>query len=242
MIAKSSPALGLLLAALACTPGLATTNNPAAEWSASNPRPAGPKDVGYEDLDPRLRDPENPNNAPGPDSLSVVIKIDKLHHGHMYIENRKTGAQREVLPGFLPRWSPDGTWIACMVWKSPDCNSALRLIGVQTGDSLAPGVPCRVESYRWSPDGRSLAVATLLPHSDKSALYWVQIPSGRARLLDTLTVFSEYLDLTWSPDSRALVATRVTATEIEGEVTASDLWLFDSSGARCPSPAARVPS
>jgi hypothetical protein len=65
------------------------------------------------------------------------------------------------------------------------------------------------------------------------ALYWIEIPSGRVRLLDTLTVFSEYTDLTWSPDSRALVVTRVTAVEVEGEPTASDLWLFDSSGQRC---------
>jgi dipeptidyl aminopeptidase/acylaminoacyl peptidase len=66
-----------------------------------------------------------------------------------------------------------------------------------------------------------------------NALYWVHLPSGRTSLLDTLTVFSDYEDITWSPDSRALVVTRVTATEVEGEPTASDLWLFDSSGQRC---------
>jgi dipeptidyl aminopeptidase/acylaminoacyl peptidase len=120
-----------------------------------------------------------------------------------------------------------------MVWKSPNCSSALRIIGVTTDDSLSPDVPCSVENYRWSPDGRSLAVAAVLPRSDMNALYWVHIPSGSAILLDTLTVFSDYSDLTWSPDSRALVVTRVTATEIEGDPTASDLWLFDSGGQRC---------
>jgi hypothetical protein len=65
-----------------------------------------------------------------------------------------------------------------------------------------------------------------------SALYWVHIPSGYITLLDTLTVFSDYEDLTWSLDSHALVVTRVTATEVEGEATASDLWLFDPNGKR----------
>lgn len=208
--------------------GLARCN-----WTVSNPRPAGPQDVGYEDLDPRLKDPENSNYAPGPESLLAYIQIDKLHHSHMYIQDRSTGAQREVVPGSQPRWAPDGSMIACTVWRSPDCMSEFLLIGSRSVDSLVPDLPCRAENYRWSPDSRSLAVAALLPHSDMEALYWVHVPSGRADLLDTLTVFSEYADLTWSPDSRALVVTRVTATEVEGEPTASDLWLFDSDGQRC---------
>lgn len=226
--------VALIVASLACAASPAGTKGqgPCA-WSVSNPRAAGPKDVGYEDLDPRLRDPADPNNAPGPDSLFAVTRIDKLLHPHTYIEDRATGARREMVAGSGQRWSPDGTQIACTVWRSPECSSALRLIGVRTGDSLAPDVPCRVENYRWSPDGRSLAVAALLPHSDMNALYWVHLPSGRCSLLDTLTVFSDYEDITWSPDSRALVVTRVTATEVEGEPTASDLWLFDSSGQRC---------
>jgi len=218
----------------ACEVGLAEASDRAVcNWSVSNPRPAGPTDVGYEDLDPRLRDPENPNYAPGPDSLLAYIQIDKLHHGHMYIQDRSTGAQREVVMGFQPRWAPDGSLIACRVWISPDCMSQLRFISPRSDDSLVPNVPCRAENYRWSPDSRSLAVAALLPHSDMQALYWIEIPSGRARLLDTLTVFSDYQDLTWSPDSRAVVVTRVTDVEVEGEPLASDLWLFDSSGRRC---------
>jgi len=220
---------------LACGVGLAGVNSrPACVWSVSDPRPAGPKDVGYEDLDPRLRDPDNPNYAPGPDSLLAYIQIDKLHHPHMFIQDRSTGAQREVVAGSQQRWAPDGSLLACEVWKSPDCISQLRLISPRSDDSLVPSLPCRVESYRWSPNSRSLAVVALLPLSDMEALYWIEIPSGGVRLLDTLAVFSEYEDPTWSPDSRALVVTRVTATEVEGEPTASDLWLFDSSGQRCP--------
>jgi Tol biopolymer transport system component len=218
---------------LACGLASADVDRPSCAWSISDPRPAGSGDIGYEDLDPRLRGPENPNYAPGPDSLLAYIQIDKLHHPHMYIRDRSTGAQREVIAGSQPRWAPDGSMIACMVWVSSHCNSELRIIDPRSNQSLVPNLPCRVDNYRWSPDGRSLAVATLLPNSDMSALYWVHLPSGRASLLDTLTVFSDYEDITWSPDSRALVVTRVTATEVEGEPTTSDLWLFDSSGQRC---------
>jgi len=223
----------LFAPALVCRAAPAEVDRPACEWSVSDPRPAGSKDIGYEDLDPRLRDPEDPNYVPGPDSLLAFIQIDKNHHPHMYIQNRSTGAQREVVAGSQPRWAPDGSRIACTVWVSSDCTSELRVIGARSNQSLVPNLPCRVENYRWSPDGRSLAVAALLPHSDMNALYWVHLPSGRASLLDTLTVFSDYEDITWSPDSRALVVARVTATEVEGEPTASDLWLFDSSGRRC---------
>jgi hypothetical protein len=52
------------------------------------------------------------------------------------------------------------------VWMSSDCTSALRLFAAHTTDSLLPGVPCRVENYRWSPDGHSLAVAALRAPSD----------------------------------------------------------------------------
>ncbi|HZC80950.1 MAG TPA: hypothetical protein VE222_04400, partial [Nitrospiraceae bacterium] len=224
----------LVVATLLPARGWAVVEGRAAcTWSVSSRRNAGPKDIGFEELDPRLKDPENANYVPGPDSLLVYIRIDKLHHGHMYIQNRSTGAQREVINGMLPRWAPNGALIACMVWKSSNCLSELRVFGALSNDSLVPNVPCHAENYRWSPDSRSLAVTAILPHSDMEALYWVEIPSGRPVLLDTLTVFSEYEDLTWSPDSRALVVTRVTSVEIEGEATASDLWLFDSDGQRC---------
>ena len=224
----------LLAATPAIIPRPAQAKEPGAcGWVVSGAHLAGAKEAGYEDLDPRLRDPENPNYAPGPDSLLAYIQIDRLHHPHMYIKDRATGTQKEVIAGSQPRWSPDGSRIACTVWRSSNCTSELHIIGARSGNSLLPDVPCRVENYRWSPDSRSLAITALLPHSDMSALYWLQFPGGRVTLLDTLTVFSEYEDLTWSPDSRALVVTRVAAVEVEGEPTASDLWLFDSDGKRC---------
>lgn len=224
----------LLASTLVCGAGSAEDGNRAAcDWSVSDSRSAGPNDIGHEDLDPRLRDPENGNEAPGPGNLFAVVKIDSLHHPHIFVEDRSTGSKRELVAGSQPRWSPAGNRIACTVWKSPKCFSTLRIIDVRTGDALSPDVPCHVVNYRWAPDGRSLAVAAVLPHSDMNSLLWVDVPTGRARLLDTLTVFSDYADLTWSPDSRALVATRVLAMELEGEPTATDLWLFDSGGQRC---------
>lgn len=66
-----------------------------------------------------------------------------------------------------------------------------------------------------------------------SVLCWVRLPSGESRIVDTLNAFAGYEELTWSPDSRALVATRVTETEHHGEVLASDIWLFEWDGQRC---------
>ncbi len=52
-------------------------------------------------------------------------------------------------------------------------------------------------------------------------------------MLDTLPVFSAYEDLTWSPNSGALVVARPTAVNAEEEDTAADLWLFDEKGRKC---------
>ena len=52
-------------------------------------------------------------------------------------------------------------------------------------------------------------------------------------MLDTLPVFLAYEDLTWSPNSGALVVARPTAVNAEEEDTAADLWLFDEKGRKC---------
>jgi hypothetical protein len=89
-----------------------------------------------------------------------------------------------------------------------------------------------VVSYKWSPDSRSLAVAGLRER-DVNTLFWVRIPSFTVTVLDTLPVFADYEDLSWSPDSRALVTTRITANDHVGIVFASEICLFTADGQSC---------
>ena len=230
-----SAALMLITIGSSCgvAPATKTTQN-SCPWAVTRWRPATLGDAAFEDRDPLLKDPENPNRVKGPNDLVAIVKSDSLHHPHIYIENVKSGERRHLIRGSKPRWSPDGSRIACEVWKSLGRPWMLCVIDVKSGKALEPEIGCLVDTYRWSPDGRSIAVGGTLYGRSVNVLCWVRLPTGESRMLDTLTVFAAYEDLAWSPDSRVLVVTRVTAVDAEEEATAADLWIFDGEGHRCP--------
>jgi hypothetical protein len=172
--------------------------------------------------------------VPGPGGLIAIVEIDSLHRSHIVLEDPATGDRRRLISGSRPRWSPDGTMIACTVWKSRQVPWALCVVDVRTGKRLDPDLGCLATEMEWSPDGSAIAIGGRLPRRPVSVLSWVSIPRGDSRMLDTLPVFAGYEELAWSPDSRALIVTRVTATDHYEEPIASDLWIFEADGLRCP--------
>jgi dipeptidyl aminopeptidase/acylaminoacyl peptidase len=191
-------------------------------------------DIPFEDRNPLLKSPDDPNRVKGPGDLVAIVKSDSQHFPQIYIEDQATGTRRHLLRGSKPKWSPDGTRIACEIWKSMARPWMLSVVDVKTGKALEPDIGCLIDTYRWSPDGRSIAVGGTLYGKSVNVLCLVRLPAGTSQMLDTLPVFSAYEDLAWSPDSRAIVVARATAVNAEEENTAADLWMFDVEGSRCP--------
>ena len=223
----------MLIPLLSCSRGSTAGGESQCGWSVTGSRVRAAADIPFEDRNPLLKSPGDPNRVKGPGNLVAIVKSDSLHHPQIYIEDVATGKRRHLLRGSKPKWSPDGTRIACEVWKSLERPWNLCIVDVKTGKAVEPDIGCLVDTYRWSPDGRSIAVGGTLPGKSVNVLCLVRLPAGTGQMLDTLPVFAAYEDLTWSPDSRALVVTRATSVNAEEENTAADLWLFDGEGRRC---------
>jgi hypothetical protein len=224
----------MLVPLLSCGPrSTADGASSSCGWSVLGSRPRIAKDTPFENRYPLLKEPDDPNRVKGPGNLVAIVKSDSLHHPQIYIEDWATGKRTHLLRGSKPKWSPDGTRIACEVWKSVKRPWVLSVVDVKTGEALEPNIGCLIDTYRWSPDGRSIAVGGTLEGKPVNVLCWVWLSTGTSRMLDTLPVFSAYEDLAWSPESRALVVARPTAVNAEEEDTAADLWLFDGEGRRC---------
>ena len=223
----------MLVPLLSCSPRSTAGGDSPCGWSVVGSRPRTPADSPYENRNPLLKAPDNPNRVKGPENLVAVVKSDSLHHPQIYIEDEATGERRHLLRGSKPKWSPDGTRIACEVWKSLERPWVLSVVDVKTGKAMEPDIGCLADTYRWSPDGRSIAVGGTLEGKSVNVLCWVRLASGTSQMLDTLPVFAAYEDLSWHPDSRALVVTRATAVNAEEENTAADLWIFDEHGRGC---------
>lgn len=222
-----------VIGSIALAGGIATPPEPC-RWHVRATRPALPSERPHEQQHALLRDLENGRVAPGPQPLRAVVKSDKQHHPHVYLENTSTKTSRLLLPRSLsqPRWSPDGKKIACTTWKSSRQPWMLCIVDVASGRTVEPEFGAVVSKLRWAPDGRSIAVSGQLYGTPTSVLAWVDVPSGRARILDTLKVHADY-DLSWSPDSRFLAVSRPTELTSEEEVVRADLWVFERNGTRC---------
>lgn len=223
----------ILIPLLSCSRGSTAGGESTCGWSVTGSRPRAAADTPFEDRNPLLKSPDDPNRVKGPGRLVAIVKSDSLHHPQIYIEDETTGTRRHLLRGSKPKWSPDGTRLACETWKSLERPWNLCVVDLKTGKAFEPDIGCQVDTYRWSPDGRSIAVGGTLPGKSVNVLCLVRLPGGASQMVDTLPVFSAYEDLAWSPNSRALVVTRTTAVNVEEENTAADLWLFDGDGRRC---------
>ncbi|MER6509484.1 amidohydrolase family protein [Nonomuraea sp. NPDC001636] len=101
-----------------------------------------------------------------PDGRRLAFVTDRTGTLNVWVRELDTGADRQVTrltdsAALSVRWSPDGSEIAYL-----DQDGALWVVEVSTGDrqkiydaTFEPGRPT------WSPDGRTLAMAAVVPYS-----------------------------------------------------------------------------
>lgn len=227
------------LAASAClqqsrTAGASSTSAGPFALTVSSPRPALADEAAFEDTVPMLREPENGNIAPGPRGLVAFIKADQHHHPRLYISQPTGGDSSRLLIdryATKPRWAPMGERLACTVWMSRTFPWSLCIVAIGKPDTLYPLPTVNAVRYRWSPDAKYLAVSATLAGGAASVLYLVDAQTGRSQALDTLQVYSEY-DLSWSPDSRMVAASRPTRLADTEEVLEAEIWIYDLNGRR----------
>jgi hypothetical protein len=183
-----------------------------------------------------LSEPENANDVPGPSTTRAVVRSNKQHHPQIYIVDSRTDSSRVLLDRWAsgPRWSPDGNWIACDVYGSPQRPYNLGLVEMPSGRLSLPELPGGLGNYKWSPDSRCLALELADPMGGFTVLGFFSLATRSFQAMDTLTLFADY-DFAWSPDSRTLAVSKPTYTDRdnEDEVTQADLWLMSLSGGRC---------
>jgi Tol biopolymer transport system component len=183
-----------------------------------------------------LGEPQDGNYVSGPGTLRAVVRTTKEHHPRVYIVDSATDSSRLLLDpwAWRPKWSPDGKWIACETYGSPERPDNLGLVEVRSGRFSQSEFHGRLEDYKWSPDSRWLALELADPMGGFTVLGFFSLAASSFQPVDTLTLFADY-DAAWSPNSHMLAVSKPTYTDRdnEDEVTQSDLWLMDTSKARC---------
>jgi dipeptidyl aminopeptidase/acylaminoacyl peptidase len=221
-----------LVAALIVLPAVDARCSPRGNpWTVVTVREPRPGDVPFEDASKYLRPSEDANNVPGPDSLLARVRTDEMHHAYIEIEDLRTGNLVRLQTGnsCLPNWSPDGKYIACLVWKSRGLPHELVIADVETGRVvLDPKARASATTIKWSPKSQRIAVEGTIHSRPKQMLYVVALPRGRVMVLDTVGVLANY-GFSWSPDGRWIAFSRPTKLDNLGEVIeAADLWIADA--------------
>ncbi len=198
-------------------------------------REATEDDVLVRERHPLLGAPEHANNAPGPGSLRAMVKSDSLHHPFIFIVDTAAGTSRKLCSGSMPRFSPDGRWIACHRWLSRERPWMLALVDARTGLSRIVENVGHIEDYAWSPDSKRLAF-TSMPYDSswRWDIGWVDAQSESVHVLSQdQDPYVEWYELEWAADNRRFVANRRREYEHDDSVHAWDLWLFDLEGDPC---------
>jgi Tol biopolymer transport system component len=155
-------------------------------------------------------------------------------HPSILIEDDSAGTKKLLLKPSAsgPKWSPDGRWVACSAYESSFAPYNLAIVALASGQVTQPELGGQIAEYRWSPDSKRLALE--ISAGSNTVLGFFTLATGTFTPADTLTLVADY-DFRWSPDSRTLAVSKPTFTDRsnEDEVTQSDLWLMDVSGARC---------
>ena len=184
------------------------------------------------DRNPLLGEPPNANDAPGPGSLRARVRNDSLHHPHIDVDDVSRGTSRRLCSGCMPRWSPDGKWIAFNGWQSRERPYVLRIVDPVTGSVRQIDAIDHIEDYAWSPDATKLGFAAMRTQHFRWEIGWVDIPEGTVHLAGIDQGPAEYGHFAWAPDGLRFVVNRY-EYEHDDSLHSSDLWLYDLGGRRC---------
>ena len=194
-------------------------------------RPANQRDISLRSRIPMLGEPENWLNAPGPHSERAEGWQGR-RPGYRILDSR--GHLLHSVPNVsLPRWSPDGHWLAVSHW-SRALPYQLALVKVSTGKvTLIPEVKY-LDDCAWSPDSRRLAfVARSYGSGDSVIAGWLLVANPAVQVVaDGLNYAFECMGMAWSADSRRFVALMHREYEHD-DVRVTDLWLFGLAPGAC---------
>ncbi len=134
----------------------------------------------------------------------------------------------------MPRWSPDGKWIAFNGWQSRERPYRLRLVDPVSGIVRQIDAIDQIEDYAWSPNATKLAFTAMRTLPFRWEIGWVEVADGSVHVAGSdEDVYVEYGQLAWAPDGRRFVVDRHAENEHDDSVYSSDLWLYDLGGHRC---------
>jgi dipeptidyl aminopeptidase/acylaminoacyl peptidase len=205
-------------------------------WRVVSSRAAGPGDTAFVERHPMLAEPEDPTNAAGPGSLRLLSVKTPQHTRDVYLFDQHTGDSTLIAKhGSMPRFSPDGRYVAFSLWKSIDRPWNLVIYDRKIGRRIEPALGgCVTFYWRWSPDGRWLAVQDNPCKRGRCRLCLVNVPSGAVRCIDSLDVFADY-EFGWSPNSKHLAVVRPERINPHSEEpSVADLWILSDFGrGRC---------
>lgn len=185
-------------------------------------RPATATDVSLAKRTPVLAEPGNWLDVPGPHG-ERARGWQGRQPGYRIFDGR--GRLLHSVPHVsMPRWSPDGRWLAVSRWSSRERPYELGLVKVSTGEVISiPNVEY-LDVCAWSPDSRKLSF--IGRSGDSLAAGWLSVPDTAVHVVARGLNFAfECLEMAWSADSRHFVA--ILHREYEhDDVRVTDLWLF----------------
>ena len=193
-------------------------------------RPATSKDVPLTTRIPVLAEPKNWLDVPGPRGERAEGWQGR-RPGYRVFDGR--GQLLHVLPDVsLPRWSPDGRWLAVSRW-SPELPYQLALVEVRTGRVIPIPQVKSLDDCAWSPDSRKLAFVARYPSGDSLSAGWLAVLDSSVHVMaQDLNYAFECTGLAWSADSRRFVALMHRENE-DDDVRVTDLWLFGLEPGTC---------
>ena len=126
-------------------------------------------------------------------------------------------------PVSMPRWSPDGTHLSCMV-RSP---TGKWLAGTVVADASAAFTPLPGQFAEadpvWSPSGDRIAFGST-PTPDSGADASIRVYYRKSHRVETIPASHGLHSPAWSPDGRRLAAIRADTREISIFDFASAQW------------------
>lgn len=159
-----------------------------------------------------------------PDGNSLIAKTEDSKREGIFQIDVRSGRRTFIVPtrgGSFPRWSPDGRKIYYMAPGS------IREHDLRTAAEreVFRHPLLQLSNFEVSPDGRHFAVRLGIDRSSQtSSILMVPVTGGEPRVLARIPAAASvnaWYQMSWTPDSRALLTARRSGT-------ANELWLIET--------------